>query len=65
MRTTIDIPQDLLQDALRVTRARTKTMVIVLGLQELINRHKIHQLRALRGKVKLTIDIAKSRQRQN
>lgn len=44
MRTTIEIPDALMQEALRASQAKTKTMVIVLGLQELINRHKLDQL---------------------
>ena len=63
MRTTIDIPERLLADALRVSQAKTKTMVIVLGLQELINRHKLRQLSALEGKVHLEVDLRKSRKR--
>ena len=64
MRTTIDIPEELIEEALRVSQARTKTMVIVLGLKELISRHKLEQLRALRGRVKLTTDVDKSRARR-
>lgn len=64
MRTTIEIPDMLMKEALRASQAKTKTMVIVLGLQELINRHKLDQLRALRGRVDMTIDIGKSRDRR-
>lgn len=63
MRTTVDIPDHLVHEALRLARVKTKTMVIVLGLQELINRHKLDQLRALRGQVKVNVDIAKARRR--
>ncbi len=63
MRTTVDLPESLVQEALRVSQAKTKTMVIVLGLQELIHRHKLEQLRALRGRIPLTTDLRKSRKR--
>ena len=63
MRTTVDIPDEVMKEALRTSQAKTKTMVIVLGLKELINRHKLDQLRSLRGKVKLTVDLGKSRKR--
>jgi Arc/MetJ family transcription regulator len=63
MRTTIDIPQDLLAEAQRASQAKTKTMVVVLGLRELINRHKLEQLRALRGQMELTTDVRRSRRR--
>jgi len=64
MRTTIEIPDTLMKEALRASQAKTKTMVIVLGLQELINRHKLDQLRALRGRIEMTIDVSKSRDRR-
>ena len=63
MRTTVELPDGLMAEALRVSHAKTKTMAITLGLQELINRHRIEQLRALRGKLDLNIDLRKSRQR--
>lgn len=65
MRTTIDIPDRLLEEAIRLSRARTKTMVIVLGLQELINRHRLNQLRGLRGQIQLATDVERSRRRKN
>lgn len=64
MRTTIDLPEGLVKDALRITKARTKTMVVILGLQELINRHRIESLRAMRGKFpNFNVDLKKSRER--
>lgn len=63
MRTTLDLPEDLLKEALRVSHARTKTMAIVLGLKELVHRHKIDELRALRGKLSLKFDKRISRKR--
>ena len=63
MRTTVDIPDGLMKDALEVSHVKTKTMVIVLGLQELINRHKLRQLSALGGKLRLNVDLRKSRKR--
>lgn len=64
MRTTLDIPDKLLHEALRASHAKTKTMVVVLGLQELINRHKLDQLRALRGQVEIMVDLQKTRDRR-
>ena len=63
MRTTVEIPDALMHEARKVSQAKTKTMVIVLGLKELINRHKLEQLRTLRGQVELTTDVRKSRKR--
>jgi Arc/MetJ family transcription regulator len=63
MRTTVDIPEDLLREALKVSQVKTKTMVIVLGLKELVHKHKLSELAALRGKLDLTTDLRKSRKR--
>lgn len=63
MRTTIDIPHELLADAMRAAHAKTKTMTVVLGLKELVHRHQLEQLRALRGRVPLTLDVRQSRKR--
>mgnify|MGYP001565608268 CR=1 FL=1 len=63
MRTTLDIPEDLIKDAIHVSHAKTKTMAVIFGLQELINRHKLEQLRTLRGKIPLTTNTRISRKR--
>ena len=63
MRTTVDIPDTLLKDARRVSLAKTKTMTIILGLQELINRHRLDHLRSLRGTISLTTDLRNARAR--
>jgi len=63
MRTTLELPSDLLQEAMKVSHVKTKTMAIVLGLQELIHKYKLDQLRGLRGKMDLAIDLKKSRRR--
>ncbi|MBI3322303.1 MAG: type II toxin-antitoxin system VapB family antitoxin [Candidatus Omnitrophica bacterium] len=63
MRTTVDLPGELLAEAMRVSHIRTKTTAITLGLQELINKYRLDALRTLRGKIDLRIDIRKSRRR--
>lgn len=63
MRTTIELPDELVEQAMRVAHVKTKTMAIALGLQELINKSRLESLRALRGRVDLTVDLHKSRRR--
>jgi Arc/MetJ family transcription regulator len=63
MRTTIELPSDLVAEAMELTHARTKTLAITMGLQELIHKYRLDQLRALRGRVDLSLDVRKSRQR--
>jgi Arc/MetJ family transcription regulator len=53
MRTTLDLPEKLLNDAMKITHTGTKTGVIVLALKELIRKSKIAGLKKYRGKIDL------------
>ncbi len=64
MRTTLDLPEKLLSDAMKVAHARTKTGVIIFALQELIRKSKIIDLKKYRGKFELDIDLNMLRDRQ-
>jgi Arc/MetJ family transcription regulator len=57
MRTTIDIPENIMAEAMRLAGVRSKTTTVILSLQEFINHKKIEKLRALRGKIDLDIDL--------
>lgn len=57
MRTTLDIPKDLIQEAMKVTGAKTKSQLIKDALQEQIDRAKRKKLIALKGTVDLDIDL--------
>lgn len=63
MRTTLDIPLDLIEEARRLLGFKSKTDTVVLSLRELVRRHRIEDLKALAGKVKLDIDVPRSRRR--
>ena len=63
MRTTLDLPAELLAEAQRLLGARSKTDTVVLSLRELIRRKRIDELRSLLGSVTLDIDVAQSRRR--
>ena len=57
MRTTLDLPKDLLNEAMKTTHIQTKTKVIVTALEELIRKSKISELKKFKGKVDLDIDL--------
>ena len=57
MRTTLDIPENLLSEAMRITRTKTKTAVIILALEELIRKARIAELKQFKGKIELDIDL--------
>jgi Bacterial antitoxin of type II TA system, VapB len=64
MRTTLDIPEPLLEEARQLLGFKSKTDTVVLSLQELIRRRRIEDLKAMMGNVQLEIDIPASRRRR-
>ena len=63
MRTTLDIPDALLSEAMALTHISTKTDVIKTALQNLIQREKVKDLKKYFGKMDLDIDLDKLRDR--
>ena len=57
MRTTLDLPEKLLLEAMDITHTGTKTAVIVLALTELVQKAKIADLKQYRGKIPLDMDM--------
>jgi len=64
MRTTLDLPEDLLSEAMKASRSKTKTQTIVLALQELVRKSKIAKLKSFKGKIALDIDLDTIRDRR-
>lgn len=58
MRTTLDLPEDLLEEAQRLAGTSSKTATIISSLHELIRIKRIEQLRKLRGRLDLDVDLA-------
>ena len=57
MRTTLDLPDKLIDEAMNASRINTKTKVIITALEELIRKSKIAGLKDFKGKVDLNIDM--------
>jgi hypothetical protein len=64
MRTTLDLPKDLIDEAMKATHISTKTRVIITALEGLIRKSKISGLKEFKGKVDLDINIGAIRGRQ-
>ena len=64
MRTTLDLPEDLLREAMRTTHINTKTKVIITALEGLIRKSKISELKQYKGKIDVDIDLDTVRGRQ-
>ena len=64
MRTTLDLPEELIDEAMKATKINTKTKVIITALEDLIRKSRISGLKAFKGKVDLGIDMNDVRGRQ-
>ena len=64
MRTTLDLPEELLQEAMKATHIKTKTKVIIIALKELIRKNRISGLKKFKGKIDLDIDMNELRSRE-
>ncbi len=63
MRTTLDIPEGLVAEALALTKLKTKTELIKLALENIIQREKIKGIKNYYGKVDLDINLDDIRKR--
>ncbi len=63
MRTTLDLPEELLDEARRGLGFKSKTDTIVLALRELVRRQRLDELKGLLGRVELDVDVPRSRRR--
>ena len=64
MRTTIDIPEDLMNEAMRVTKSPTKTDLIKKAQTNIIQKNKIKSLKNYKGKIDIEIDLDSVRKRK-
>jgi fatty acid-binding protein DegV len=63
MRTTIDLPETLIEAAMKLSNQRTKTAVIVAALEDFVRKGRIQGLKKYRGKVNVDIDLNALRKR--
>ena len=57
MRTTLDLPKDLMDEAMKVSHIKTKTQLIITALEDLVRKSKISGLKEFKGKIDLDVDI--------
>lgn len=63
MRTTLDLPDRLVQDAMKASHQKTKTAAIVTALQDFVRKSRLQDLRGFKGQVDLDIDLDALRKR--
>jgi len=63
MRTTLDLPDSLVQNAMKVSHQKTKTAVIITALQDLVRKSRLQELRQFKGQVNLDLNLNVLRKR--
>ncbi len=63
MRTTLNLPEELLREVMRTTRSKTKTSVVTLALEELVKKTKSSELKKHKGTIDLGINLDELRGR--
>ncbi len=63
MRTTLDLPESLVSEALALTKLKTKTDLIKTALENIIQREKIKGIKKYYGKINLDINLDDIRKR--
>ncbi|WP_457565568.1 type II toxin-antitoxin system VapB family antitoxin [Caldithrix abyssi] len=61
MRTTINIPDEIMKELLSYSKTKSKTKAVSEALKDWIRMQKIKKLKSLRGKLKIEMDLEKQR----
>ena len=64
MRTTLDLPDQLVNEAMKMTHIKTKTKVIITALEQLIRKEQLSGIKEFKGKIDLGIDLETIRGRK-
>lgn len=63
MRTTLDLPQPLVEEARNLLGFKSKTDTVIVALQELVRRQRVEELKSMLGTIRLELDLPQSRRR--
>ena len=64
MRTTLDLPEPLLNEALKLSHQKTKTAVIIAALEDFVRKARISDIKKYKGKIDLDLDLDALRDRK-
>ena len=64
MRTTLILPEELLEEARTALGFRSKTDTVVHALREIVRRSRAEQLKAMMGKVQFEFDPTNLRRKE-
>lgn len=63
MRTTLNLPDDLVKELVKVTGEKNKTLLIRTALADMLKRIKREKLIGFRGKIEFDFDLDELRRR--
>jgi len=61
MKTTLNIPEDLIKKAMSLAKHRTKTETVIVALQEYVRQKKVEKILEHQGKLQFEDTWEKSR----
>ncbi len=64
MRTTLDLPEPLINEAMKLSNQRTKTSVIIIALEDFIRKNRIQKIKKFKGKINFDINLDVLRKRK-
>jgi len=65
MKTLIDLPDDLLNKVMKITKSKTKVEAIKKALTEVVDQDKRMKLMSYRGKIDMDLDLDILRDRKD
>jgi Arc/MetJ family transcription regulator len=63
MRTTLDLPEELMEQARTAVGFKSKTDTVVFALREVVRRQRIDELKALMGRIRFEFDPTQIRKK--
>ncbi len=63
MRTTLDLPEALVREAMKASHQPSKTATIINALEDVVRKSRLQRLKEFRGKVDLPVDLDGLRKR--
>jgi Arc/MetJ family transcription regulator len=63
MRTTLDLPETLIEEARTALGYTSKTDTVVFALREVVRRSRLDDLKALMGRVEFDYDVTRLRKK--
>jgi Arc/MetJ family transcription regulator len=64
MRTTLDLPEQLVEQARSAVGFKSKTDTVIFALREVVRRQRIDELKALMGTIRFEFDPTETRKRE-